>query len=191
MSRTLRHWMSLLSLTFVAACGSEQSLPIEAPSSPEIGLTRGSELGSCDSLAAPPETRLIARLFATGDQIYRWDGQAWVFVAPSARLYLTPFGRGQVGIHYAGPTWESLSHSKVVGAVSKRCTPDTRAIPWLLLTAVSSTGPGLFDGVTAIQRLSTTGGLAPSAPGATIGQTANVPYTAEYRFYRPRPVSRD
>lgn len=191
MSRITRHWMTLLSLTFVAACGSERSLPTEAAPTGEIGLGRGPELDGCDSLAAPAGTHLVVRLFATGDQVYRWDGQAWVFVAPSARLYLAPRERGQIGIHYAGPTWESLSHSKVVGAVSKRCTPDTRAIPWLLLTAVSSTGPGLFDGVTAIQRLHTTGGLAPATPGTTVGQTANVPYTAEYRFYRPRHLKRD
>ena len=40
---------------------------------------------------------------------------------------------GVVGIHYGGPTWESLSGSKVVGAVIDRATPDASAIPWLLL----------------------------------------------------------
>jgi len=29
-----------------------------------------------------------------------------------------------------------------------------------------------------------TGGLAPTAPGESIGATAQVPYTAEYFFYR-------
>lgn len=191
MSRTMRHWIALLSLTLVAACGSESPLPTDSTSAAELGFTRGTDLGGCDSLAAPAETRLAVRLFATGDQVYRWNGEAWVFVAPSAKLYLTPRERGFIGTHYAGPTWESLSHSTVVGAVSKRCTPDPRAIPWLLLTAVSSTGPGLFDGVTAIQRLHTTGGLAPATAGTTVGQIANVPYTAEYRFYRPRRISRD
>ncbi len=191
MSRIPRHWPALLSLALVAACGSASSLPTDTAGTAGPSFSRGADLGSCDSLAAPAGTRLAARLFATGDQIYRWNGQAWVFVAPSARLYGSPRADGVVGTHYAGPTWESLSHSKVVGAVSKRCTPDPRAIPWLLLTAVASTGPGIFDGVTAIQRLHTTGGLAPAAPGATVGQLDSVPYTAEYAFYRPRELSRD
>jgi hypothetical protein len=45
-------------------------------------------------------------------------------------------------------------------------------------------GPGIFDGTTLIQRIHTTGGLIPSAPGTTIGEVARVPYTAEYVFYR-------
>jgi hypothetical protein len=38
--------------------------------------------------------------------------------------------------------------------------------------------------VTYIHRVATTGGLAPSMPGASIGAVAEIPYTAEYYFYR-------
>ena len=62
--------------------------------------------------------------------------------------------------------------------------PDASAIPWLLLVAVSTEGPGVLDGVTYIQRVNTTGGLAPAVPGTFVGQEADVPYTAEYYFYR-------
>jgi hypothetical protein len=89
-----------------------------------------------------------------------------------------------VGTHYAGPTWESVSGSKVVGTVAQRCTPIATAIPWLSLTATSSEGPGIFRRVEFIQRLHTVGGLAPSAPAASAGEEARVPYTAEYFFYR-------
>jgi hypothetical protein len=92
---------------------------------------------------------------------------------------------GQIGTHYAGPTWESRSGSKVVAARLAGCTPDTTAIPWLKLGAVSSQAPGLFGNVTFIQRVNTIGGLAPSTAGTTIGQLANVPYTADYYFYSP------
>jgi len=137
----------------------------------------------CDSLQVPESQSLKFRAFAIGVQIYRWDGTAWVFVAPSAKLYADPGFHGEIGIHYAGPTWESRSGSKVVAARLAGCTPDASAIPWLKLGALSTEGPGVFKGVTFIQRVNTTGGTAPTTPGTTVGQLANVPYTAEYYFY--------
>ena len=91
---------------------------------------------------------------------------------------------GVVGIHFGGPTWQSNSGSKVVGTVIEHCTPDPDAIPWLLLEAESTEGPGIFDRVTYIQRVNTVGGNAPTVPGAFAGQVARVPYTADYFFYR-------
>ena len=91
---------------------------------------------------------------------------------------------GVVGVHYAGPTWESNSGSNVVGAVIDRCTPDPEAIPWLLLRAVSSEGPGILREVTYIQRVFTVGGLAPADPGSLVGDEARAPYTAWYVFYQ-------
>ena len=127
----------------------------------------------------------MSRVYATGVQIYRWSGTSWTFVAPQATLSANAGGSSTVGTHYAGPTWESVSGSKVVGAVAQRCTPVASAIPWLSLNAVSSTGPGIFHRVTFIQRVNTVGGLAPSAPGSVAGEEVRVPYTAEYFFYRP------
>ena len=65
-----------------------------------------------------------------------------------------------------------------------RHTPDPDAIPWLLLKAVETEGPGIFHRVTYIQRLHTTGSLMPSYAGDFAGETVGVPYTAEYVFYR-------
>jgi hypothetical protein len=53
----------------------------------------------------------------------------------------------------------------------------------LLLEAASTQGPGVFHGVTDIQRVNTVGGKAPAAPGATVGEETEVSYTAEYYFY--------
>jgi len=53
-----------------------------------------------------------------------------------------------------------------------------------LLQAVTSEGPGMFHRVTYIQRVNTVGGIAPSAAGTTAGELAQVPYVAEYVFYR-------
>ena len=138
----------------------------------------------CDTVRVSPENQLAFHVYARGVQIYRWDGTAWVFVAPVATLFADAGYHGQVGIHYAGPTWESNSGSKVVAARREGCSPDLTAIPWLLLQTVSTTGPGIFSSVTFIQRVNTTGGLAPSAPGSSIGAAVEVPYTAEYYFYR-------
>jgi len=109
------------------------------------------------------------------------------FVAPEADLFANPGGTGLIGVHYAGPTWESVSGSKVVGLVEQRCIADSDDIPWLLLSAVSSEGPGPFGHVTYIQRVNTSGGIAPTQAGNNPGDLARVPYTTEYYFYRDHP----
>ena len=137
----------------------------------------------CDSLEVPAGNSVIFHVYAVGVQIYQWNGTTWVFVAPSATLYADPGHHGKVGIHYAGPTWQSKSGSKVVGKRVAACTPDSSAIPWLLLEAVSTQGPGVFHAVTYVQRVNTVGGKAPADQGTTLNQEARVPYTAEYYFY--------
>jgi len=72
----------------------------------------------------------------------------------------------------------------VVGKVLASATADPNAIPWLLLKAKSTDGPGIFAEVTYIQRVNTVGGKAPTAPGDYLGEEVRVPYTAEYFFYR-------
>ena len=111
---------------------------------------------------------------------------AWVFKEPIATLYGDAARHAVVGTHYAGPTWESNSGSTVVAARLAGVTMDPASIPWLKLGAVSSAGPGIFDGTTHIQRVNTVGGVAPSggADAATLGQELHVPYTAEYYFYK-------
>jgi hypothetical protein len=143
---------------------------IEDPSPANLDVQDGSKLGF--------------HAYAEGVQIYRWNGATWTFVAPDAVLYASPGNDGVVGSHYAGPTWESNSGSKVVGAVLERCTPDAASIPWLLLGAVAGEGPGIFGRVTFIQRVNTVGGNAPTGPGTFVGDEARVPYTALYLFYR-------
>lgn len=142
------------------------------------------DLGDCQDLLVPAGHKVSSHAYAEGVQIYRWNGTNWVFQGPEAVLYSNGKGEGVVGIHYAGPTWESNSGSYVVGAVEIRCTPNPDAIPWLRLRAVESDGPGIFQRVTYIQRVNTVGGLAPSEPGDFSGEVARVPYTADYFFYR-------
>ena len=120
--------------------------------------------------------------FGVGVQIYTWNGSTWGAPVPAATLF---DGNGVVAIHFAGPTWESNSGSKVVGVVVQpTVTVDTNAIPWVRLRAVNPTGPGIFADTTFIQRVNTVGGKAPSEDGTFVGQVARVPYTADYFFYR-------
>lgn len=140
--------------------------------------------GVCDSVQVPEGNQVAFHAYASGVQVYSWNGAAWVFVEPVANLFASRNYRGQVGTHYAGPTWESNSGSKVVARRLTGCTPNASAIPWLKLETVTTEGPGIFDGVTFVQRVNTTGGVAPSAPGTFAGEEARIPYTAEYFFYR-------
>jgi hypothetical protein len=148
------------------------------------GDNRAPDLSDYPKLRVPQGHKVAYRAYAEGVQIYRWNGTGWVFQRPEATLY--DFGgEGEVvGIHYAGPTWENNSGSYVVGRVLERATPDPDAIPWLKLEAVDSDGPGVFDGVTYIQRVNTIGGIAPAYTPGYVGDEARVYYTAEYYFYR-------
>lgn len=138
----------------------------------------------CNSLQVPAGNSVAGHAYALGVQIYRWNGASWVFVEPVATLFADAAYHEKVAIHYLGPTWESDGGSKVAAARVTGCTPDPTAIPWLLLQKVSNDGPGVFGSVTYIQRVNTTGGLTPTAPGRSPGAVAEVPYTAEYYFYR-------
>jgi hypothetical protein len=131
----------------------------------------------------PAQLRVEFRHFAyhaKGVQIYRCeiDGK-WEFQAPSAQLYDDD---GQlVAEHFSGPTWQAADGSTVVAKKISEATPDAASIPWLLLEAVSNTD-GVFKNVKYIQRLSTIGGKAPSAPCDGPALT-EVPYSAIYRFH--------
>src|SRR5260221_1478735 len=121
--------------------------------------------------------------FAVGVQIYTWDGVSWGRAVPAATLF---DDEGNiVATHFAGPTWRSNSGSTVlVAAVLPTATVDTNAIPWVRLVAVATEGPGIFADTSFVQRVNTSGGKAPSANGLVVGQVAEVPYTADYFFYR-------
>ncbi len=140
------------------------------------------------TIAVPEGNKLQFAANAEGVQIYQvqltGSGYAWVFIAPEATLY--EGNNGVVGKHYAGPTWETNSGSFVKGAkIASAPSPNANSIPQLLLRATTSGGPGVLDGVTYIQRLNTSGGIAPAtgADAGHVGEYARVPYTAEYYFY--------
>ena len=142
----------------------------------------------CASINVDDTEKLALHVYAKGVQIYKWNATtfAWDFDAPRASLYAEQNFFGEVGSHYRGPTWESKSGSfvKAKRVLGTGCTPDPSAIEWLLLVNTENSGPGIFDRITHIQRVNTTGGLRPTMPGSYDGEIKEVPYTAEYYFYR-------
>jgi hypothetical protein len=89
-----------------------------------------------------------------------------------------------------GRRGQASDGSVAVGQRVNGVTVDPTAIPWLLLRA-ASTSEGLsgdrLAATTFIQRINTTGGLTPSASdcsATTVGRTAEVPYTADYWFWK-------
>jgi len=146
------------------------------------------------NLAVPGDgyTNMVSfHAIGVGVQKYTWTGTTWKFIAPGATLY--DEDGNVVGHHFLNttlglPELQSNSGSTVVGlreAASSANPPvDPNAIPWLLLEAVSTSKPGILAITTFIQRVNTSGGKAPSAAGTFVGQEADIPYTADYYFYR-------
>lgn len=141
------------------------------------------------TLRVPAGHELFLQALAVGVQIYACQatkgGFEWVFRSPEALLFN---GSAQLlGTHFAGPTWQSLDGSRVIGAkVAAVDAPNPSSIPWLLLRATSHEGTGTFSNVTYIQRLQTGTGTAPPAERcnkAHAGEEARESYIAQYYFY--------
>ena len=136
-------------------------------------------------IAAPGETTVIT-LHAQGAQLYECAAQkdgnfAWSFREPIATLLLD--GK-TVGRHYAGPSWEYMDGSAVVGKPTGRAPGKTaKDIPWLKLAATSHRGKGVLSGVTTIQRINTAGGQL-EGDCKIVGTFNVVPYAADYVFLR-------
>jgi len=164
---------------------------------PLVGLLAGCAASSAmktDDIPAPLRVStnfvLTLQAHAAGVQIYQCragkDDAArveWQLKEPEAEL----FDHGnKIGKHYAGPTWEGTDGSKVIGeVVAKANSPDPNAVAWLLLSAKSTSGNGIFGHVRFIQRLRTVGGNAPSVGcnQDSTGSELRVAYSAEYWFY--------
>lgn len=187
------------SLVMLAACAMPPAGPSPSVATSQEALSSDDCPASVPAALAPAADQALFRIYpAEGVQIYRCTltasgAYAWVFDVPDALLLSNDDWddegeRRIVGHHYAGPTWEYKDRSTVVGSKVAGATVDPTAIPWLLLTAKSHGGSGLFTDVTTIQRLNTVGGLAPSSgcDATTVNTAARVPYTATYFMYRTR-----
>jgi Protein of unknown function (DUF3455) len=129
---------------------------------------------------------LVATLHAEGAQIYECKADAsgklaWQFREPIATLLVD--GK-TVGRHYAGPSWELSNGNAVTAAVAARAPGATaNDIPLLMLEVTSQRGIGQLTAATTIQRINTRGGQA-QGPCERAGMFLNVPYSADYTFYK-------
>jgi len=138
-----------------------------------------------DTIAAPAEA-LVAMAHAEGAQIYDCKADAgghlaWQFREPIATLLID--GK-TIGRHYAGPTWEMIDGSTIVGKQDSRApgaTPED--IPWLKLEVTSRRGTGRLTDVTTIRRVNTKGGVASGQCGPA-GALLSVAYSADYAFLK-------
>ena len=132
------------------------------------------------------------------------SGFAWILFTPQATLF-NDHAR-QVTTHFFSPnpvetgtvrpTWQHSRDTSTVwgGRAVSSSDPDfvaPNAIPWLLIPVAGAeegpTGGDFLTATTFIQRLSTSGGLAPATGcslSTEVGARAFVPYTAVYFFFR-------
>jgi hypothetical protein len=148
-------------------------------------LARAASAQVPPTLAAPGESAVVT-LHAEGAQIYECkagtDGKlAWAFREPIATLLLD--GKS-VGRHFAGPSWEHVDGSAVVGkAVANVAGQTPGDIPWLKLDVTAHRGTGALSGVTTVQRINTRGGV--HAGGCdNAGALYSAPYSADYVFLK-------
>ena len=126
---------------------------------------------------------------------------AWTLFTPEATLFSDQLE--QLTTHFFNPNpdeagvvlraeWQDSRDSSVVWARAvAAATVDPTAIPWVKLktvgTRVGPTGGNTLAQTTFVQRVNTTGGLAP-ATGCDqlpdVGARAFSPYTADYFFYK-------
>ena len=138
-----------------------------------------------------PESSLFLVVHASGVQKYtcRSDG-TWLFTDPEAALYQAAGAGKRIGSHFLNfatgrPVWQLNDGSSVEAARWAAAAAGAGNIPWLLLktvvTAVGRDGERL-TGTTWVQRLNTSGGVAPAGACAPGAATA-VPYAADYFFW--------
>jgi Protein of unknown function (DUF3455) len=160
------------------------------------------------NLQVPAENTAFLEGHGVGTQNYIClpsdTGFQFILFTPQATLFNDL--KEQVTTHYFSPnpdengkiraTWQhsgdtSTVWGKVIASSTNLGFVDKDAIPWLLVQVVGSqdgpTGDDTLSGTTFIQRLNTSGGVAPlpdCASPADVGKQAFVLYTADYFFYK-------
>jgi hypothetical protein len=155
-------------------------------------------------VTAPSQAFLVGHAIGTQNYVCQPSQSlgrvAWTLFTPEATL----FGEqnDQLITHFFSPnpvedavvraTWQDSADTSIVWARAvASATVDPSAIAWVTLQATGTqrgpAGGGTLADTTFVQRLNTTGGLAP-ATGCDVptdaGRKAFIPYTADYFFYK-------
>jgi hypothetical protein len=180
---------------FVAACATAIALCGLVVASASAGPAPQTAPGDpLDPRTYAPKSKLFLAVHAIGVQKYTCQPNgAWLNTDPEATLYKTngaskPFGMHFLNFATGRPVWQ-LKDGSSVEAVRRVSVPGgTGNIAWLLLEAAATAdGP---DGdrltrTTWVQRLNTSGGVAPAGT-CTPGDKAAVPYETDYFFWKER-----
>ena len=160
------------------------------------------------NIQVPAKNKVFLEGHAVGTQDYiclpSASGFAWTFFGPQATLFND--NDKQVITHFLSPnpfagdtpsvTWQHSRDTSTVWGMAIASSSDPAfvapgAIPWLLVQVVGAqdgpTGGHELTATTFIQRLNTSGRVAPStgcALSTDVGKKALVPYTADYFFYK-------
>jgi hypothetical protein len=186
----LSAWVGATALALVGISAGI-SFADDKPAPPSTASAADRFLGGPATVPAalvPPAGNSLSSVFkAKGVQVYGCTDAKWILIEPAATLTgiaLSP-AKAASALHFRGPSWQSPDDGSLVEGTSPVSAPSTtpNSIPQLLVTAKTSRGPGVFGGVTFIQRLNTVGGVAP-ATACTAGTTTAVSYQAVYRFFK-------
>ncbi|RZJ00305.1 MAG: DUF3455 domain-containing protein [Haliea sp.] len=147
------------------------------------------------AVQAPAGNKVVLELVGKGDAIYECKTfglgtpnptHSWAFLRPEAKL-LDRSGK-HIG-RYSGPpaTWDLFVGSRVTGKEQATAPGVAGGLPLQLVKADPATGSqDILKGVTFIQRVNIQGGVAPTGKCDWMNdrQTVNVPYQADYIFYK-------
>ncbi|MFJ8107309.1 DUF3455 domain-containing protein [Streptomyces sp. NPDC096132] len=134
------------------------------------------------AIAVPDGNKLTGVFSARGVQTYTCTDGAWKLLEPAATL--TDKRGRTIALHSRGPVWVSTVDGSAVNASAVATSPKEGTIPEVLLKSTATRGTGVFADVSYIQRLNTTGGVAPTT-ACTGTEQLGVQYTATYAFYKP------
>jgi hypothetical protein len=181
-SRFVSACVGVLALAAVAAAAASACVPQTAPGDP------------LDPRTYAPTSKLFLVANAVGVQKYACQPNGtWLFTDPEATLYKADHPRKPIATHFLNfatgrPVWQFKDGSSVEAARTASAPAPAGNIPWLLLKTAATTSGADGDRLaktTWVQRLNTSGGVAPTTP-CTPGETVAVPYTADYFFWKAK-----
>jgi uncharacterized protein DUF3455 len=168
-----------------AVAASLLALPAVAAVSEPSGLSPRLR-ASVDEEAAFMLTGRGEQLFECKPRATDPNAYAWAFAAPSVTLY---DGARSVGRLTSTNVWEATNdRTSISGTVRATQPGGDNNLPWALFRAMPSGDTGLFSGVTSVQRVNTSGGIAPATgcDATHTGTEVRAPFTADYYFYKRR-----
>ena len=122
---------------------------------------------------------LGAYVVVSGTQTYTCANNSFAGASvPEAQL----IGTGGRVHHFGGPSWQSVRDGSLVKAAKVAESPRAGTIPELLLKVTEASGSGVLGRATYINRLVTSGGVAPAGTCVN-GEKKAVPYGSIYVFW--------